>query len=209
MKLDVVNAENKSVGSIELADSVFGLNPIRQDILAQVVHWQLAKRRAGTHAVKERGDVSGSTRKLGKQKGGGRARHGAIRAAQFRGGGIIFGPVVRDHGYSLNKKSRSLGLRMALSAKTATQSITILDSVPSLQKTREAISVLSRLGTQDVMIITGTRENCDALRRVMGNIPHVDVLPVEGANVYSILRRKHLVLDKAAAEQLQGRLQCA
>jgi large subunit ribosomal protein L4 len=207
MKVQVVNSRKEAAGELELADSVFGITPIRQDILAQVVHWQLAKKRAGTHAVKERGDVSGSTRKLGKQKGGGRARHGAIRAAQFRGGGIIFGPVVRDHGYSLNKKVRQLGLRMALSSKAG--ALTILDEAPEITKTRDAKSFLVQLGVADSVTVLTSRETCEALRRAMGNIPHVDVLPVEGANVYSILRRKNLVLTRAAAEQLQERLQCA
>jgi large subunit ribosomal protein L4 len=209
MKLNVVNSDNQSVGAIELADSVFGLTPIRKDILARVVHWQLAKRRAGTHAVKERGDVSGTTKKSSRQKGGGRARHGSLRAPQYRGGGVVFGPVVRDHAYSLNKKIRTLGLRMALSSKAITENLVVLDAAPSLLKTKEAVKTLATLDATNTVIITATKEACDALRRVMGNIPNVDVLPVEGANVYSILRRKKLVLVRDAAEKLQERLQCA
>jgi large subunit ribosomal protein L4 len=205
MKLDVVTLENKPAGSIEVADSVFGA-PTRPDILARVVDWQLAKRRAGTHKAKGISDVQGTTKKPYAQKGTGRARQGSLRSPQFRGGGVIFGPVVRDHGYDLPKKVRRLGLRVALSTKQAEGQLVVVDDAKlSNAHTKALIERLEKLGRTSVLIVGG-RTLDDNLRRAARNLPHVDVLPVQGANVYDILRRETLVLTKDAAAALEARL---
>lgn len=205
MKLNVVNFKNENVGSIDVADAVFGA-PQRKDILARVVHWQLAKRRAGTHKTKGISDIQGTTKKPFPQKGGGRARQGSLRSPQFRGGAVIFGPVVRDHGYSLPKKVRRLALRTALSAKQAEGKLIIVDNAKSAgAKTSAFAKNLRDNGWSSVLIVDGAEPNGDLIR-VAANIPHVDVLPSQGANVYDILRRDVLVLTKSAVEQLEARL---
>src|SRR5665213_4026478 len=153
MKLTVRNRDNKEVGDIELADAVFGL-PVRRDILARVVNWQLAKRRAGTHKAKGISDISGTTKKPHKQKGTGRARQGSLRSPQFRGGAVIFGPVVRSHEFDLQKKVRRLGLKTALSAKQAEGKLVVLDSVQTKDgKTKGLAQRFAKLGRGSVLII--------------------------------------------------------
>jgi large subunit ribosomal protein L4 len=205
MKLNVVTLENKPAGSIELADAVFGA-PSRPDILARVVDWQLAKRRAGTHKTKGIADVQGTTKKPYAQKGTGRARQGSLRSPQFRGGAIIFGPVVRDHGYDLPKKVRRLGLRTALSSKQADGRLIVVDEAKLPEaRTKTLQETLAKLGSTSVLFIGG-RVVDDNLKRAARNLPHVDVLPVQGANVYDILRRETLVITKDAAAELEARL---
>jgi large subunit ribosomal protein L4 len=205
MKLNVVTLENKPAGSIELADAVFGA-PARPDILARVVDWQLAKRRAGTHKAKGIADVRGTTKKPYAQKGTGRARQGSLRSPQFRGGAIIFGPVVRDHGYDLPKKVRRLGLRTALSSKQAGGRLIVVDEAKLPEARTKALEErLAKLGSSSVLFIGG-RVVDDNLKRAARNLPHVDVLPVQGANVYDILRRDTLVITKDAAAELEARL---
>jgi large subunit ribosomal protein L4 len=205
MKLNVVNFANKEVGTIDVADAVFGA-PQRNDILARVIHWQLAKRRAGTHKTKGISDISGTTKKPFPQKGGGRARQGSLRSPQFRGGATIFGPVVRDHGYSLPKKVRRLALRTAHSTKQAEGKLVIVDEAKIAgAKTSALAKSLRANGWSSVLIVDGAEVSND-LVRAAANIPHVDVLPSQGANVYDILRRDILVLTKSAVEQLEARL---
>jgi large subunit ribosomal protein L4 len=205
MKLNVVTLENKPAGSIELADAVFGA-PSRPDILARVVDWQLAKRRAGTHKTKGIADVQGTTKKPYAQKGTGRARQGSLRSPQFRGGAVIFGPVVRDHGYDLPKKVRRLGLRTALSSKQADGRLIVVDEAKLPEaRTKKLQETLAKLGSTSVLFIGG-RVVDDNLKRAARNLPHVDVLPVQGANVYDILRRETLVITKDAAAELEARL---
>jgi large subunit ribosomal protein L4 len=205
MKLNVVNFDNKDLGTIDVTDTVFGA-PQRKDILARVVHWQLAKRRAGTHKTKGISDIQGTTKKPFPQKGGGRARQGSLRSPQFRGGAVIFGPVVRDHGYSLPKKVRRLAMRTALSAKQAEGKLVIIDDAKIAgAKTSALATSLRKFGWSSVLIVDGREMNGD-LVRAAANIPHVDVLPSQGANVYDILRRDVLVLTKSAVEQLEARL---
>ena len=205
MKTNVINLDNKSAGEIELADDVFDL-PARQDILQRMVRYQLAKRRAGTHKTKTLGEVRGSTRKPIRQKGTGSARQGTRRAPQFRGGGTVFGPVVRDHGHSLPKKVRRLALKTALSVKLADGKLVVLDDAKlSEAKTSALAGKLRDLGWESVLVIDGAEvdRNFAVAAR---NLPLVDVLPQQGANVYDILRRDILVLTKTAVEQLEGRL---
>ncbi len=205
MKTNVINLDNKSAGEIELADDVFGL-PARPDILHRMVRYQLAKRRAGTHKTKTLGEVRGSTRKPIRQKGTGSARQGTRRAPQFRGGGTVFGPVVRDHSHSLPKKVRRLALKTALSVKHADGKLVVLDDAKlSEAKTSALAGKLRELGWDSVLVIDGAEvdRNFAVAAR---NLPLVDVLPQQGANVYDILRRDFLVLTKTAVEQLEGRL---
>lgn len=205
MKSKVVTLDNKAAGDIELDDAVFGAE-VRKDILARMVNYQLAKRRAGTHKAKTRSDVSGTTRKPFRQKGTGRARQGSIRAAQFRGGGIVFGPVVRDHGHSLTKKVRKLALKSALSAKQADGKLIILDEVKlSEGKTRALLDKLGKLGLSNALIVGGAEIDGNFARAAQ-NITMIDVLPTQGANVYDILRRDTLVLTREAVETLEARL---
>ncbi|HEY9537736.1 MAG TPA: 50S ribosomal protein L4 [Kiloniellaceae bacterium] len=205
MKCPVTTLDNKQAGEIELDDTVFGL-PARKDILARVVNWQLAKRRAGTHKVKTRGEVSGSTRKLFRQKGTGNARMGSARTTQRRGGGTVFGPVVRDHAHDLNKKVRKLGLKTALSAKAAEGKLIVVDEAAvKAPKTSDLAKKFAALGWSSVLIIDGAQVD-DGFARAARNLPLVDVLPQQGANVYDILRRDTLVLTKGAVEALEARL---
>lgn len=204
MKADVKTLENKKAGSIELSDAVFGL-PARADILHRVVVWQLAKRRDGNHQVKERGAINGSTAKIYRQKGTGRARHSTRKANIFRGGGVVHGPRTRDHAIKLPKKIRSLGLKTALSVKQADGTLTILDSVAMEEpKTHALRAKLAALGLENVLIIDGEVDG--NLAKAARNAPNVEVLPTAGANVYDILRRHNLVLTKSAVEQLEARL---
>ncbi|MGH7092756.1 MAG: 50S ribosomal protein L4 [Stellaceae bacterium] len=205
MKLPIRNLDNQEVGDIELADAVFGL-PVRRDILARVVNWQLAKRRAGTHKAKGISDISGTTKKPYKQKGTGRARQGSLRSPQFRGGAVIFGPVVRSHEFDLQKKVRRLGLKTALSAKQAEGKLVVIDAATLAEaKTKVLALRLAALGWGSVLIIDGEAVD-EGFARAARNIPKVDVLPQLGANVYDILRRDTLVLTRAVAEALEARL---
>src|SRR5438477_3400862 len=205
MKLTVRNLDNQEVGDIDLAEEVFGL-PIRPDILARVVNWQLAKRRAGTHKTKGISEIRGTTRKPYKQKGTGRARQGSLRSPQFRGGARIFGPVVRSHEFSLQKKVRRLGLKTALSAKQGEGKLVVIDTAHIEEaKTKVLRTRLAALGWDSVLIIDGPAVD-EGFARAARNLPRVDVLPQQGANVYDILRRDTLVLTRDAAAQLEARL---
>jgi large subunit ribosomal protein L4 len=205
MKLTVRNLDNEEIGDIELADEVFGL-PIRRDILARVVNWQLAKRRTGTHKTKGISEIRGTTKKPYKQKGTGRARQGSLRSPQFRGGARIFGPLVRSHAFDLQKKVRRLGLKIALSAKQDEGKLVVIDAAHIGEaKTKALRARLAALGWDSVLIIDGSvvEEN---FARATRNLPRVDVMPQQGANVYDILRRDTLVLTREAVRQLEGRL---
>ena len=204
MKTNVISLDNQTVGEIELADAVFAL-PVRTDILFRAVNWQLAKRQSGNHKTKGISEISGTTKKPFNQKGGGRARQGSLRSAQFRGGATIFGPVVRSHAHDLPKKVRKLALKTALSAKVADGKLIILDAATATSpKTKDMAATLSKLGLTSVLFIDGAVESNFAL--ATRNIPYVDVLPQMGANVYDILRRDTLVLTKDAVQALEARL---
>lgn len=205
MKIAVKNLQNEQVGEIELNESIFGL-PARKDILHRAVLWQLAKRRAGTHKTKTVGEISGSNRKPFKQKGTGRARQGSARAAQFRGGQTTFGPTPRSHETALTKKLRKLALRTALSVKAMEGKVVVLDEIRAEScKTKSIVGQLAQLGIGNALIIgaTGMDQNFLLATR---NLPHIDVLPQQGANVYDILRRDILVLSQGAIAELEGRL---
>jgi large subunit ribosomal protein L4 len=205
MKCSVITLDNSPAGEIELDEAVFGL-PVRKDILARMVNWQLAKRRAGTHKTKGISDISGTTKKPYKQKGTGRARQGSLRSPQFRGGAVIFGPVVRSHAHDLTKKVRKLALKTALSAKAAEGKLVVLESAASGEhKTKGLAGRLGKLGWNSVLVIDGPVVD-ENFRRAAANLRNVDLLPQQGANVYDILRRDTLVLTRDAVQHLEARL---
>jgi large subunit ribosomal protein L4 len=204
MKTDVHSIDKAKAGSLELADHIFGLEP-RTDIIHRVVQWQLNKRQQGTHHAKSRGEINRTTKKLGNQKGGGTARHGSRKSGIFVGGGKAFGPRFRSHETALNKKIRALGLRHALSSKVKDEALIILDKAEVAGgKTKALVEAFARLGLSNALIIDGAAVN-EGFAKAARNIPNIDVLPVQGINVYDILRRKKLVLTKAAVEALEAR----
>jgi large subunit ribosomal protein L4 len=206
MQLKVTSLENEEAGSIDLADEVFGLPEVRRDILARVINWQLSKRRAGTHKTKGVSDISGTTKKPWAQKGTGRARQGSLRSPQFRGGAVIFGPVVRDHGYDIQKKVRRLALKTALTAKQKDGKLVVLDKASMKEpKTGALAKQFAALGWTSVLIIDGP-ELDQNFARAARNLPGIDVLPQQGANVYDIVRRDTLVLTREAVQHLEARL---
>lgn len=204
MKTDVTTLAAKSAGSIELSDDLFGLEP-RADIIQRMVNYQLAKRRAGTQSVNNRAMVTGTRKKMYRQKGTGGARHGDKKVTQFRGGGKAFGPQPRDHSIKLPKKIRALALKYALSAKQKDGSIMVLDNTElKSAKTKDLKDAFTKLGLSNALIIDGAEVNAN-FGAAACNLKNIDVLPVQGINVYDILRRQSLVLTKAAIEQLEAR----
>jgi len=205
VKIDVTSFDGQAAGSIELADEVFGLEP-RADLLARMVRWQLAKRRAGTHAVKNRADIARTGKKMYKQKGTGGARHGSARVPQFRGGGRAFGPLVRSHEHDLTKKVRALALKHALSSKAKDGAIVIWEKAElEHPKTKLLKAGFDKTGLASALIIDGAAPQTN-FALAARNLPAIDVLPVEGVNVYDILRRDKLVLTRSAVNALEARL---
>jgi len=204
VKIDVTSLDGASAGSIELSDDVFGLEP-RTDLIARMIRFQLAKRRAGTHAVKNRADIARTGKKMYKQKGTGGARHGSARVPQFRGGGRAFGPQVRSHAHELPKKVRALALRHALSAKLRDGGLVVWDGASfDAGKTKALKASFEKIGLTSALIIDGAGVQ-ESFARAARNIPQIDVLPVAGINVYDIIRREKLVLTKAAVDALEAR----
>ena len=204
MEIKVTTLSGDAGGSVDLPDAVFGLEP-RADILQRMVRWQLSKRQRGTHKTKTRGEISLTTKKMYKQKGTGGARHGSARVPQFRGGGRAFGPVVRSHAIDLPKKVRALALRHALSAKAKDGGLVVIESAKlDAAKTKALIGHFSGLGLTNALIIDGAELN-NGFATAARNIPNIDVLPIQGINVYDILRRDTLVLTRAAVDALTER----
>jgi large subunit ribosomal protein L4 len=204
MELKVTSLDGETMGSVTLKDEIFGLEP-RPDILHRCVVWQLAKRQRGTHAVKNRADIMRTGKKMYKQKGTGSARHGSARVNLFRGGGRSFGPVVRSHAIGLPKKVRALALKHALSAKAKDGGIIVIENASiTAAKTKELKARFANLGLDNALIIDGAEVEA-GFRLAARNIPNIDVLPVQGINVYDILRRTKLVLTKAALDALEAR----
>ena len=205
MKCDVISLENKKVGDIDLDDAIFGVH-VRADLLARMVNYQLAKRRAGTHKTKGRSEITGTTRKPFKQKGTGRARQGSGKVPQMRGGGKAFGPIPRDHGHKMPKKVRALALKTALAAKLADGKLVVLDQARMDEgKTAALAKSLTGLGWTSALVIDGAAVD-ENFARAARNLPGLDVLPSQGANVYDILRRDTLALTRDAVEKLSERL---
>ena len=204
MELEVKTLDGAVAGTVALSDEIYGLDP-RADILQRVVRWQLAKRQAGTHKTLTRTEITKTGKKMYRQKGTGGARHGNKAAPQFRGGGKAFGPVVRSHAHDLPKKVRALGLKLALSAKAKGANIFVLDEAIAAESKTKALKIkLAALGLTNALIIDGANPQ-DQFRLAARAIPQIDVLPVQGINVYDILRRDTLVLTKAAVSALEER----
>lgn len=205
MKVAVKTLENKESGEVTLDDAIFGVE-VREDILHRVVNWQLAKRRAGTAKTKQRHEVSGTGKKPFKQKGTGRARAGDLKRNIDRGGAVVFGPQPKSFEHSLPKKIRNLALRMALSSKIKNKKFIVLDDAKAKShKTKPMAEALAKMKLESVLVIGGKEIDVN-FARATANIPLVDVLPAEGANVYDILRRDTLVLTKDAVADLTERL---
>ncbi|MFL4969503.1 MAG: 50S ribosomal protein L4 [Xanthobacteraceae bacterium] len=204
MEVKVTTLDGTAAGSVTLSDAIFGLTP-RTDLIQRCVKWQLAKRQRGTHKVKNRAEINRTGKKMYRQKGTGSARHGSGRVNIFRGGGRAFGPVVRSHAIDLPKKVRALALRHALSAKAQDGGIVVLDSAAvNAGKTKALRDHFGKLGLTNALIIDGSEVDAN-FRLAARNIPNIDVLPVQGINVYDILRRHTLVLTKAALDALEAR----
>jgi large subunit ribosomal protein L4 len=204
MELKVTTLDGAAAGSVTLSDAIFGLEP-RPDIIHRCVVWQLAKRRSGTHAVKNRADINRTGKKMYRQKGTGSARHGSARVNLFRGGGRSFGPRVRSHEIGLPKKVRALALRHALSAKAKDDGIIVIEALSVKEaKTKALRSQFEKLGLANALFIDGAEVAAD-VRTAARNIPNIDVLPVTGINVYDIMRRQKLVLTRAAVDALEAR----
>lgn len=205
MKVAVKNLENKETGSLDLNDAVFGAE-VREDILHRMVHYQLNKRRAGTHKTKVLSEVSGTGKKPYAQKHTGRARFGTLRAPQMRGGYTVFGPVPRSHATELPKKVREMALRSALSSKVAAGKLLVLDTVAVKDhKTKAMAATMKKMNIDSAFIICGETVD-ENFGKATRNLPKIDVVPVAGANVYDILRRDTLVLTKDAVQKLTERL---
>jgi large subunit ribosomal protein L4 len=204
MDIQVTSLDGKDAGSLTLKDDIFGLEP-RADILHRMVRYQGLKAMAGTHDVKNRAEIALTSKKWGNQKGGGSARHGSRRAPQFRGGGRAFGPTPRSHAIDLPKKVRAMALKHALSAKAKAGELTIVDTLATKEaKTAALRTTFGKLEWSNALIVDGaTLDQNFAL--AARNIPHIDVLPIQGINVADILRRNRLVLTKAAVEALEAR----
>ena len=208
MQAEMTTFDAKKAGTVELSDAVFGLEP-RADILQRMVRYQLLKRMAGTHHAQDRSEVNVTGKKMYKQKGSGQARHGDKSVPQWRGGGKAFGPKPRSHAIELPKKVRALALRHALSAKAQAGEIVVLDMAASKDgKTQALKDQFAKLAWSNVLIIDGAELEASFVRAVR-NLPNIDVLPVQGINVYDILRRKTLVLTKAAIAALEERFKDA
>ncbi|MBX3517915.1 MAG: 50S ribosomal protein L4 [Rhodospirillales bacterium] len=205
MQWDVVNLDKETIGSIELAEAIFAVD-VRADLLARTVRWQLAKRRAGTHKVKTRGEVNRTSRKPSRQKGSGRARQGSTKGPHMRGGAVVHGPHPRDHAHDLPKKVRKLALKTALSAKRAAGELLVLDKAELAEpKTRTLAQHVAKMGLSNALVIDGAAVDVN-FQRAARNLIGIDVLPSQGANVYDILRHDTLVLTRAAIERLTERL---
>jgi large subunit ribosomal protein L4 len=204
MELKVTSLDGKQSGSVTVSDAIFGLEP-RTDLIHRCVVWQLAKRRAGTHQVKNRADIHRTGKKMYRQKGTGSARHGSARVNLFRGGGRSFGPHTRSHEIGLPKKVRALALKHALSAKAKDDGIIVIEALTMKEaKTKALRSQFEKLGLSNALLIDGA-EVAAGVRSAARNIPNIDVLPVAGINVYDIMRRHKLVLTKAAVDALEAR----
>jgi len=204
MKLQVIKLDGTKSGDIVLNDSVFGIEP-KTESLADVVRWQLARRQAGTHAVKGRSDVSRTSKKLYRQKGTGRARHGARTANIFVGGGIVFGPTPRSHDFKINKKVRELALRSMLSLKARENNLVICEDLNlATNKTKDLSAMLSKLDLKSALFVDF--ENFDNFKQACSNLYRIDVLPTIGLNVYDGLRHEKIVLTRSAVEKIQERL---
>jgi large subunit ribosomal protein L4 len=204
MELKILSLDGKEAGSANLSDAIFALEP-RQDLIQRCVNWQLAKRQRGTHKVKFKDEIWRTGKKMYRQKGTGSARHGSARVPQFRGGGRVFGPHVRSHAHDLPKKVRALALKHALSSKAKAGTIILLEAASVKDAKTKALSQhFEKLGLSNALIVDGAQIDA-GFANAARNIPNIDVLPIQGINVYDIMRRGHLVLTRAAVDALEAR----
>jgi len=205
--LDVVTAENRRAGSVELSPSVFEVQ-VKPHLFHAEVRRQLARRRRGTHSTKNRSAVSGGGIKPWRQKGTGRARQGSIRSPQWAGGGVVFGPVPRSHEHSLNKAFRRAALRSALSHKLEEKAITVVEDLPLQEhKTRRMVEILRELGLGEARVLIVIDAESPFVERSARNLPRASVLRVAGLNVYDVLRHEKLLLTRAAVAAIAARLE--
>lgn len=203
MKIDIYNISHEAVGSVDLDETIFGAE-VKDHLLYAAVRYQRAKARSGTHKAKERAEVRGGGRKPWRQKGTGRARQGSTRSPQWRGGGVVFGPVVRSHAFKLNKKVRALALKSALSRRVQDNALFILDAFDlSEPKTRQVVDFMNRFELSEMLLVAPRNE---VLEKSARNLTTVTLLPPEGLNVYDVLRRRNLVLTQAAVDAVTTRL---
>jgi large subunit ribosomal protein L4 len=203
MKVDMYNASREKIGQCELADAVFGVE-VKEHLLYAVVRYQRAAARQGSHKVKERAEVRGGGKKPWRQKGTGRARQGSTRSPQWRGGGVVHGPKVRSHAFKLNKKVRAQALCSALSRRVSENALVVLDALTMPEiKTRQVVDFMKRFDFADALIVTSGDENLALSARNLGTIT---MLPPEGLNVYDVLRRRNIVLTRAAVDAVTARL---
>jgi len=202
--INVMNSKGEKVSERELADALFNVTP-RSGVLHEVVTAQLAGRRAGTASTKQRSEVRGSTRKLFRQKGTGRARRGDIKSPLLRGGGVTFGPKPRSYAYKVPKKVKKLALKMALTGKLQDDELVVIDKFDLAQvKTKDFISIIQALKVDNALIVTEQKD--ELLELSSRNVPNIKVLRSEGLNVYDILKYKNLVLVEPAINDIEGRL---
>ena len=204
LKIKSLNLNSKSTKDVNLSEQVFGVKP-REDIIARVIRWQLAKRRMGNHSVQTRSDVKMTTAKMYKQKGTGKARHGSGAVSQFRGGGMAHGPIVHTHSHSLNKKIRKLGLKSALSIKFKLGKLIILETTESDGKTSSLKKSLDKIGVANALIISGNNID-DKFIKAAANIKNLDILSHNGLNVYDVVKKDNLIIMHDALQLVEERL---
>ena len=204
-KIDVYSTERKKVGKLDLDDAIFGVE-VKENLLFAAVRYQQAKKRAGTHKTRSRSEVRGGGAKPFRQKGTGRARRGTTRAPQWRGGGVVHGPLPRNHGFKLNRKVRAAALKCALSRRAEEKALVVIDEINFDQiKTKNVVNFLKTFELTDALVVVDGAN--DILVRSANNLQEVTVLEKGGVNVLDVLRRRNLVMTKAAVESISARLQ--
>lgn len=206
MKHNIISMEGKSLGNVDLPQEIFSVKT-KNSVVASVVRWQMAGRRSGSHKTKTVSEISGTTKKPFNQKGTGSARQGSLRSVQFRGGAVSFGPVLRDHGFAMPKKIRKLALKMVLSDKIARGKLIIMDSFEmKTKKVKDFLSAMKSCKIDKNVLFLGAKKDND-ISVSSSNMYGYNALPVEGLNVYDVLRMESLVIEKDAIDMIIGRLQ--
>jgi len=205
LKVKTLNKAKSKNSDVVIKDEIFGINP-NHDVILRVLNWQLAKKQQGSHKVKSRSEVKSTTAKMYRQKGGGRARHGASSVVQFRGGGIVHGPVSRSHSYKLPKKIRVLGLKSVLSQKAKNDNILIFNIDKISKKTSEIVKTFSKEGIKKVLLVIGKDDKQDDLNLAIRNIPLIDTINQVGLNVYDVLKKDHILFTEQGLKEFEDRL---
>jgi len=205
LKVKTLNKSKSNNSDFTIKDEIFGIEP-NKNVILRVVNWQLSKRQQGNHKVKSRSEVKSTTAKMYRQKGGGRARHGAASVVQFRGGGVVHGPLPRSHSHKLPKRIRLLGLKSALSQKAKNNNILIFDIEKISKKTSEIVKTFSQEGLRKVLLVFGKNDKQDDLSLAIRNIPLADAINQVGLNVYDILKKDHILFTKEGLKELEDRL---